>query len=392
MDKITEEEKKVVDELRKRTIKDVTPKMLEDISLFYRFSKARDFNLAEAENMLRKHIAWRKEMQIDTILTDYTPPEVLVKYAGTSCICFDKTGSIVRLLDCGRTDAKGIWNLVSKTEFEKFAAYILEQDKDMVIKRGGNLGKPMYYAIDDFENLTYGNAVSIKNAQYLLHTMKMFIDNYPETIRRLIIINAPFYFTWVHALVKPTLPYALLQKVRIFGTDGWKEALLEDIDADDLPACYGGNRTDPDGNPRCETFINWGQPVPRRYYNAQNERRKLSIVWDAEKLTVLPFSKEEITLEVKEENSYLEFEFETKSRDIDFSLIFREESVDYFESVELIPKQRISDESEKGYFKCEKAGKYTFVFDNSFSWLHSKEVYYRVCIKGSKNEEMYLQI
>ncbi|CAL1278991.1 unnamed protein product [Larinioides sclopetarius] len=323
-------------QLRKRTIKDVTPKMLEDISLFYRFSKARDFNLAEAENMLRKHIAWRKEMQIDTILTDYTPPEVLVKYAGTSCICFDKTGSIVRLLDCGRTDAK--------------------------------------------------------DAQYLLHTMKMFIDNYPETIRRLIIINAPFYFTWVHALVKPTLPYALLQKVRIFGTDGWKEALLEDIDADDLPACYGGNRTDPDGNPRCETFINWGQPVPKSYYKAQKERKKLSIGWDAEKLTVMPFSKEEITLEVKEENSYLEFEFETKSRDIDFSLTFREESVDYFESVELISKQRIdtSDESEKGYFKCEKVGKYTFVFDNSFSWLYSKEVYYRVCIKGPKNEEMYL--
>ncbi|GBN19578.1 SEC14-like protein 2 [Araneus ventricosus] len=339
MDKITEEEKKVVHELRKRTIKDVTPKMLEDISLFYRFAKARDFNLEAAEDMLRKHIAWRKEMQIDAILTDYKPPEVLVKYAATSFICFDKTGCVVRLIDCGRTDAKGLWNVVKKTDLEKYAAYILEQDKEMVIKRGGNLGKPMYLAIDDFENLTYANAVSIKTAQYLVHTMKMFIDNFPEVIRSLVIINAPFYFSWIHTILKPVLPNTVLEKVRIYGADGWKEALLEEIAADDLPACYGGKRTDPDGNPLCETIINWGQPIPKSYFNTQKERKKLFIGCDAEELTGMPFSKEEITFEVKEENSYLEFEFETKNREVDFSLTFRGESADGFESVELIPKQ-----------------------------------------------------
>ncbi|GFT11857.1 uncharacterized protein NPIL_508991, partial [Nephila pilipes] len=61
--------------LRRRTIDDISPKLLEDKSLFFRFCKARDFNLKEAENMLRKHIIWRKEMQLDSILTDYKPPE-----------------------------------------------------------------------------------------------------------------------------------------------------------------------------------------------------------------------------------------------------------------------------------------------------------------------------
>ncbi|GBO02940.1 hypothetical protein AVEN_82181-1 [Araneus ventricosus] len=54
MDNITQEEKNVVDELRKRTINDMTSKLLEDDSVFYRFAKARDFNLVEAEAMLRK--------------------------------------------------------------------------------------------------------------------------------------------------------------------------------------------------------------------------------------------------------------------------------------------------------------------------------------------------
>ncbi|GBO09123.1 hypothetical protein AVEN_230171-1, partial [Araneus ventricosus] len=189
MDKMTAKEKIVVEKLRSRTINDVSPKMLGDVSLFYRFAKARDFNLAEAETMLRNHISWRKEMKIDTILTDYKPPEVLVKYAPTTFICFDKEGCIVRLQDIGRADANGLWSVATKTDWVKFCAQIIEADMERVIKRGGNLGKPMYAAIDDFENLTYANAISVKNIQYLLYLLKLFADHYPEILKTLTVIN-----------------------------------------------------------------------------------------------------------------------------------------------------------------------------------------------------------
>ena len=44
-----------------------------------------------------------------------------------------------------------------------------------------------------------------------------------------------------------------IDKVKFFGSDEnqWKPALLEWIDADQLPAMYGGTQTDPDGNPMC---------------------------------------------------------------------------------------------------------------------------------------------
>ncbi|GBO39637.1 hypothetical protein AVEN_76032-1 [Araneus ventricosus] len=119
--------------------------------------------------------------------------------------------------------------------------------------------------------------------------------------------------------------------------------------------------------------------------------KKLTLASDAEKLTVKPFSKEEIHFEVMEENSYLEWEFEMKNKDIDFSLLFRRESSEYFEPIEIIPKQRIdaNDEPQKGCFKCEKAGIYTMIFDNTYSWIYSKEVYYRAEIKGLRNDEIY---
>ncbi|GFS95087.1 hypothetical protein NPIL_432421 [Nephila pilipes] len=40
LENVTEDEKKVMEELKRRTIDDLTPKMREDESLFYRFCKA----------------------------------------------------------------------------------------------------------------------------------------------------------------------------------------------------------------------------------------------------------------------------------------------------------------------------------------------------------------
>ncbi|CAL1279016.1 unnamed protein product [Larinioides sclopetarius] len=363
MDKITDEEKNVIDELRKRTINDLTPKLLEDDTLFYRFAKARDFNVAEAETMLRNHLTWRKEFQIDTILTDYEPPEVFIEYGASSFVCFDKEGCAVRILDWGRLDSKGLCSILTKMEAAKVWFYHIELDKVAVFQRGGNLRKPILSVIYDLDDLTYARAVNMKT---------------------------PFYFTWSFALIKTVLPLSVLKKIGVYGKGGWKEQLLKDIDADVLPAYLGGNRTDPDGNPLCETFIRRGKPLPK-IYQRQNAEKRLVLEPDAEKLSLMPFSKEEITFEVKKENSSIEWEFEIKKGDIYFSLIFREESSKNLEPVEIIPKQRIdtSFESEKGYFKCEKLGYYAIVFDNSNSWLQSKEVYYRVRVINSENDDLF---
>lgn len=47
----------------------------------------------------------------------------------------------------------------------------------------------------------------------------------------------------------------------IYVTEGWKNILLDAIDADVLPAFLGGNRTDPDGNPNCNSFVSLINPL-----------------------------------------------------------------------------------------------------------------------------------
>ena len=42
----------------------------------------------------------------------------------------------------------------------------------------------------------------------------------------------------------------------VFNISGdYKDLLLRYIDADNLPACYGGKLTDPDGNPNCASMV-----------------------------------------------------------------------------------------------------------------------------------------
>ena len=58
-------------------------------------------------------------------------------------------------------------------------------------------------------------------------------------------------------MVKPFVPECVLGTIKIFGSDKteWTAALLEEIDAHQLPAYYGGTLTDPDGDPKCPSKV-----------------------------------------------------------------------------------------------------------------------------------------
>lgn len=51
------------------------------------------------------------------------------------------------------------------------------------------------------------------------------------------------------------LLFGMFYVVNCVLTGGWKEDLLEAIDADVLPVIYGGTRTDEDGDPRCRNLV-----------------------------------------------------------------------------------------------------------------------------------------
>ncbi|GFS67840.1 SEC14-like protein 2 [Nephila pilipes] len=383
-EEISTDEKHVVEELRRRMINEVTPKMLEDESLFYRFCKARDFKLSDSEEMLRKHISWRKEVHIDTMLSEYKPPEAAVKYIPFSFVCFDKDGCLVRYIDFGDVDIKGLFWSLKKIDIMKYAFYTLEGDEVKLrehSKKTGKLEAKSIY-IFNFKGFSFVKATHKELLETLVQFALIFQDNYPERIKKVIFINVSTYFTLAFSIVKTVLAAALIKKMTFFGSDGYKQEFLETINPDDLPVFLGGNRTDSNGDPLCKSFIVHGQKIPKKFYLCNTEK-KLSKAPDAEKLIVTRFSKQEKYFEVKEPGSFLEWEFETKNKDIGFVIYFKENFSEKTNLVELIPKQRIDTcyEPEKGLFRCDKPGTYIVVFDNSYSWIYPKEIYYRARVR-----------
>jgi len=73
----------------------------------------------------------------------------------------------------------------------------------------------------------------------------------------LLFIKAPWIVSVGYRILRPLVNEKTANKVVIYSHDQeeWKKALLEEIDADQLPACYGGTMTDPDGNPNCVTKV-----------------------------------------------------------------------------------------------------------------------------------------
>lgn len=57
----------------------------------------------------------------------------------------------------------------------------------------------------------------------------------------------------LHKLMTPFYHRNVIERIRMFGCnkEEWKAALIAEIDADQLPAFYGGTMTDPDGDERC---------------------------------------------------------------------------------------------------------------------------------------------
>ena len=90
-------------------------------------------------------------------------------------------------------------------------------------------------------------------------------EYYPEFLGDLLLVNAPWVFTAIWAVVSPMLGARTQRKVQVFGDSGYTQRLLEYIDAASLPTFLGGEDdgicpsgtgpwSDPAFNSRLRTF------------------------------------------------------------------------------------------------------------------------------------------
>ncbi|CAG2186897.1 Retinal-binding protein [Mytilus edulis] len=279
------------------------------------------YNIDEAEKMLRNSMAYKEKNHVKDLIRDYEPPEVLDKYLAGGLVGQAKDGSTLRVELYGRLDMRGIMNSVKKSDLEKTKILHCEANIEDWKKRSEQTGTRIdgLTVIFDMEGVGR-HMLWTPGIQMYLHMVKILEDNYPEMLKRLLVING-----------------------------NYQETLKKYIDDEYLPMCYGGTLTDPDGNPRCTTKICQGGTVPEEYYTLNTdyiERMENATIPKGDKL-----SKEYI---VDISGSALRWEFMTQNHDIEFGVFYKQDSKK--EAVKSLSKVNSHTITEDGFLTCDKTG------------------------------------
>ncbi|KAL1435879.1 hypothetical protein MTO96_010651 [Rhipicephalus appendiculatus] len=207
--------------------------------------------------------------------------------------------------------------------------------------------------------------LTLKTAAVLV---RMLEDNYPECLEKVIVINAPSFYSILWKFARTVLSERTADKFEVYGKDGWKKRLLQIADADSLPACWGGNMVGPDGDPRCRHKVNYGGRFE------EGERCSVFDEKDARQQTIGRRERWELPINVVRPGALLSWRFQTITGDVGFGLRL-------LSGISLVPVQRLktcSHVPQEGSWHCDAPGTYVLEFDNTYSWLNGKTLAYVV--------------
>lgn len=213
--------------------------------LHLKWLQAVEFDVVKSLDLWKAHFKWRVEVDVD-ILAE-TPGTVILgldeaqfaRYFPAAVRGFDKQNRpiVYRLL--GEVTAES-W---SHTTVDKVILCSISFGEKMrrwhfptaMARAGHYVGTS--FIIVDLKNISM--SAFPKNMQFIQKFSKIGAENFPESLGTTFVINAPYFFRMCWAAVTPFLSARTLAKFRILGSS-FQSALLEQVDADMLPAEYGG--------------------------------------------------------------------------------------------------------------------------------------------------------
>ncbi|XP_069921917.1 SEC14-like protein 4 [Oryctolagus cuniculus] len=342
-----------------------------------RWLRARNFDLQKSQDMLRKHVEFRKQHDLDNILT-WQPLEVVQLYDSGGLCGYDYEGCPVWFDIIGTLDPKGLLLSASKQELVRKRIKACELLRQECERQSQKLGRKIEMVLMVFDMEGLGLRHLWKPAVEVYQQFFAILDaNYPETLKNLIVIRAPRLFPVAFNLVKSFMSEDTRRKMVILG-DNWKQDLHKFISPDQLPAVFGGTMTDPDGNPKCLTKINYGGEVPKSYHRRQQVRLQYEHT-----VSVGRGSSQQVENEILFPGCVLRWQFASDGGDISFGVFLKTKMGERQRAGEMtavLPSQRYNAHlvPEDGSLTCAEAGVYVLRFDNTFSLVHSKHVSYTV--------------
>ena len=133
--------------------------------------------------------------------------------------------------------------------------------------------EPYWSVIIDLENWSLGKQLPITQAFRLARKFLGVVPRvYPEILRRVVIIRAPWVFQKVWALFKPLFPAEIIAKISIHSGKTNFDGVFDILNKDRIPVSFGGEWTTEDGDEECRS--QYGPGVS--YYDGSLSRKTQS--------------------------------------------------------------------------------------------------------------------
>ncbi|TNY23336.1 putative SEC14-phosphatidylinositol/phosphatidylcholine transfer protein [Rhodotorula diobovata] len=220
-----------------------------DDAMLLRFLRARKFDIPKAKVMWIDTQKWKQSFHVDELYEtfDYSEKAQVDKLYPRFYHKTDNDGRPVYIEQLGKLDLNELYKVTTPerqmqslvVEYEKFQRERLPICSELQ----GHVVETSC-TIMDLKGVGVSQFWKVKG--YVQEASTISQNNYPESMGKFYIINAPWAFSTVWSLVKGWLDEATVAKIHILGS-GYKDDLLKQVPASSLPKFLGGTCDCPEG-------------------------------------------------------------------------------------------------------------------------------------------------
>lgn len=240
MFEITDKERMLIAEIKTRLADVITPRY-DDIRIC-RFLR-REKDVIGTEQMIRREMKWRAEARPDLVLENFPKSEFfksLVAYWPGNIHGVDKYGVPFYCERLGHIDLHSLLGVVPADVLVQFHIYCIERNDRLISEAFARLGAPVgHIYIMDLSGLSLRH-YNTSAIDILKRIQTIDDNNYPELLRKVLVINAPSIFSMFWKVAKMILHKQSAAKFEVM-KGNYEMEIRSHINDDNMPRFLGGN-------------------------------------------------------------------------------------------------------------------------------------------------------
>ncbi|OXA58080.1 SEC14-like protein 4 isoform X2 [Folsomia candida] len=181
---------------------------------YLRFLRARNHQVDKAEQMMAKHLEWRKQVNFDTADT-WEIPEIMINGFPYFLDGVDKDGRSAFYFPVGRWQMRQLVVGGYKSEIERHMYHSMAKLAKIVEKSK----REQFVVIVDLAGLSYWQVAHYDVVQMMLRVLREYEQNFPERLHAAVVINAPWALNIIFPSIKSVLTGNTIQKLKIFDSN-----------------------------------------------------------------------------------------------------------------------------------------------------------------------------